>query len=341
VKTRSFVDAVTVHAIAGNGGNGCTSFRREKYVPFGGPDGGDGGNGGDVILRGSNNEDSLLRLYFDPHLRSERGGHGRGQEQHGKDGAPCVVNIPTGTEIRSVETGLLLGDIVKDGQELVVAKGGKGGGGNIHWKSSINQAPTRHTDGEEGERFVLRLTLKLIADAGLVGYPNAGKSSILSRISDAHPKIAAYPFTTLNPVIGTMMGEGYSRIRVADIPGLIHGAHNGVGLGFDFLRHIERAPVIVLVIDMAGTDGRDPVEDYLSVREEMRLYREDLLQRPSLLVANKMDRQEAAAHLKNFRSKTKTRPISISAETGEGMDAFRKKLTEICIRHRPQGETAK
>lgn len=328
MKARTFVDTVLVHASGGDGGHGCVSFRREKYVPYGGPDGGDGGNGGNVILKATRNEDSLTRLFYDPHLRAENGEHGRGAQQHGRNGRDAVALVPPGTVAQiEGETGML-GEVLLDGQELVVAHGGRGGLGNVHWKSSTNQAPRQHTDGKKGERRDLRITLKLIADAGLIGYPNAGKSSILSQLTDAHPRIAAYPFTTLHPILGAMPAGNYRQMRVADIPGIIAGAHEGVGLGFDFLRHIERVPILVLIVDMAGTDGRDPVADYRSVRDELKRYRADLPKKPTIVVANKMDMPEAAKNLSAFRRKTRTKPIGISALTGEGIAHLKSALIE-------------
>jgi len=320
MKARHFVDSVTLHAIAGNGGNGCVSFRREKFVPKGGPDGGDGGRGGHVILKGDSNTDSLVNYFFVPVQRAEHGGHGRGQKQHGRNGRDLILKVPLGTMVFDKATGKLLGDIVEHGQELVVARGGRGGLGNCHWKRASHQAPTEHTDGEPGEDVLLQLELKLCADVGLVGFPNAGKSSLLAKLTEAHPKIAAYPFTTLNPIIGTLITDDYAHIRIADIPGLVEGAHAGIALGHDFLRHIERTRALVYVIDMAGTDGRPPHEDYKKLRQELKLHRADLLERPALVVANKMDLADAAKNLKAFRRKTRIKPIPVSALTGEGIN---------------------
>ncbi len=330
MKSRKFIDTVVVYATSGKGGNGSASFRREKFIAHGGPDGGDGGKGGSVILRGNKDEDSLVRLYFAPHQRAQHGGDGRGRQMHGANGEDRILNVPLGTEVWDREAGIMLGDIVDDGQELIVAKGGKGGIGNVHFKSSTHQAPTEHTPGAEGEEITLRLELKLMADIGLVGLPNAGKSSLLSRVSDAHPKVAAYPFTTLNPVLGTIIFEDYTRLRIADIPGLIEGAHDGVGLGHAFLRHVERSAYLLYVLDTAGVDGRKAEDDYHCLREELRLHDARLIERPSLVVVNKMDLPEAAENLERFRKETGCDPIPISAETGDGIDALKARLHDLC-----------
>ena len=308
------------------------SFRREKFVPKGGPDGGDGGNGGSVILRADANENSLIRTYFQPHQRAENAGAGGGKRLHGKNGKDCIIKVPCGTEVWDVESDTMLADIIEDGEELRVAKGGKGGLGNWHFKTSTHQAPTERTEGTPGEEVTLRLVLKIVADIGLVGFPNAGKSSLLRRISDAHPKIGAYPFTTLNPIIGTLVFDDYTRNRIADIPGIIEGAHSGIGLGHDFLRHIERSKFLLYIIDMAGVDTRNPEDDYNCLRRELVMHREELGERPSLVVANKMDLPEARENLKEFKKSTGIDPIEISAETGNGIDQLRKELHELCGR---------
>jgi GTPase len=329
VKSRKFIDSVVLYAFAGKGGDGCASFRRETHIPRGGPSGGDGGNGGNVILKADNDQDSLIHIYFSPHQRAEPGGNGRGKDQYGRTGKDCIIRVPRGTEVKDINTGELIADIVADGEELIIAHGGKGGLGNIHFKTATHRGPTEQTDGEPGEEVSLRLDLKLMADVGLVGFPNAGKSSLLMKLSDAHPKVAPYPFTTLNPIIGTMIFEDYSRLRVADLPGLLKDAHKGVGLGHAFLRHVERARFMVYVIDMAGVDGRLPHEDYKALKNELKLYRKDLALRPSLVVANKMDLPEAADALKEFKKKTKVKPLPISAQTGEGIDKLRDAVQEL------------
>ncbi len=333
MKTRKFVDHVTVFATAGNGGNGSASFRREKFVPKGGPDGGDGGRGGHVILRGDRDTDSLIALYFSPLLRAGHAGNGAGQQKHGRNGLDKIIKIPCGTEIWEKETDTLLGDITTHGQELVIARGGKGGIGNVHFKSSTHQAPTEHTDGEPGQEVTLRLELKIMADIGLVGFPNAGKSSLLTALSDAHPKIASYPFTTLNPVLGTVVFEDYTKLRIADIPGIISGAHEGVGLGYDFLRHIERSRFLLLILDMAGVDTRNPLDDYNNLISELALYDAELPERPHLVVANKMDLPEADENLAEFIKETGISPLCISTMDGTGIDELRTELHALCRRH--------
>jgi GTPase len=330
MKTIRFVDVAIMHALAGDGGDGCCSFRREKYVPKGGPDGGDGGRGGHVILKVAPDLSSLLPLFYQPHQRAGRGVHGKGKKLNGKVGRDCIVAVPRGTVVRDPESGSALADLVEPGQTFLAARGGQGGLGNCHWTTSTHQAPLEHTAGEPGEKKTLTLELKTVADVGLVGFPNAGKSSLLACISEARPKVAAYPFTTLHPSLGTLMGDDCSRITVADIPGLIDGAHRGVGLGHAFLRHIERAPVLVVVLDMAGVDGRKPEEDYSRILEELRLHKPELPERVGLIVANKMDRPEAAEQLQTFVRATERQPLTISAQNGEGVPALKAALFALC-----------
>lgn len=326
MKSPTFIDRVQIEVHAGRGGDGCASFRREKYIPYGGPDGGDGGKGGDVILRGSKDVDSLRHLYYQPIQRAEHGGPGRSKQCYGRCGQNRVVPVACGTEVWDIDTGDKLGEVLAEGEELVVARGGRGGLGNMHFMSSTHQAPRECTPGADGEEKHLRLELKLISDVGLVGYPNAGKSTLLGKISAAHPKVASYPFTTLHPVIGTVIYDDYRTIRVADIPGLIDGAHEGVGLGHDFLRHIERTRFLVMLIDLSGMDGRKPADDYLGLRRELELYDPALAARPFLVVCNKMDRPEAQANLAAFKRATRTKPLLISADTGEGVAALCEEL---------------
>ncbi len=321
-----FKDRVKLYVRAGNGGNGCVSFRREKFIPKGGPDGGDGGHGGSVVLRCDADEDSLLPLYYQPHQRAKHAQHGMGSQCHGRNSDDRIVKVAPGTVVSDAETGDFLGELTQPGEELVVAKGGRGGIGNIHFKSSVNQAPREFTEGTKGEEKVLWLELKLMADVGLVGYPNAGKSTLLTQLTHAHPKVAPYPFTTINPIIGTLEYPNFSRLRIADIPGLIDGAHEGVGLGHQFLRHIERSKFILFVIDMAGTDQRNPADDFIHLREELRLHRAELADTPYLVLANKMDEPDAADHLEEFKKRIGETIYEISAELGEGLEPVKEAL---------------
>jgi len=320
VKTRQFVDTVAVHARAGKGGNGVCSFRREKFVPRGGPDGGDGGHGGDVVFCGDEDVDSLVALFFESRLFAENGQPGGGRRMKGRNGQHLVIPVPLGTMVVDEETGEELGDVVAHDQLLVVARGGRGGLGNVHWKRADHQAPREFTPGTEGEERRLRLDLRMMADAGLVGFPSAGKSSLLRCISRARPKVAAYPFTTLKPIIGTVVDqEKFTSFRVADIPGLIEDAHLGSGLGFDFLRHIERSRILVFVLDMAGVDGRQPWDDYRALLHELKMRDPALLERERLVLANKMDLPEAAGKLAQFERETGEVPLPISTVSREGV----------------------
>jgi len=300
-------------------------------VPEGGPDGGDGGRGGHVIFKGCRDVDSLIALYFAPQLFAEPGVAGRGQKMYGRMGKDLVVLVPCGTEVFDRDTGVRMADVVEHGEEVIIAKGGKGGLGNVHFRTSTHQVPTEHTPGDPGEEFRLRLELKTIADAGFLGFPNAGKSSLLSCISDAHPKIASYPFTTLNPIVGTIEYPDFSQLRVADVPGIIEGASSGVGLGIGFLKHIARSSVLVYVIDMAGTDNRLPWDDYKNLRREISQYDAALLDRPSLVLANKMDEMAAVENLPKFVKKTRVKPIPVSAldPNDPGVARFKQALWEI------------
>lgn len=330
MKTRHFVDTVLVLARAGNGGNGCCSFRREKFVPRGGPDGGDGGHGGDVVLKGDEDVDSLVSLFYESRHFAENGVSGAGRRMHGRNGRDHVVPVPLGTIVLDAETGESLGDVTAHGQTLAVAKGGRGGLGNVHWKRADHQVPFEHTPGTEGEERRLRLDLRMMADAGLVGFPSAGKSSLLRCISRARPKVGPYPFTTLTPMIGTVeYPERYASLRVADIPGLIEDAHLGVGLGLDFLRHIERSKVLVFVLDMAGVDGRKPWEDYRTLLRELELRDPALLERTRILVANKMDLPEAKPNLKEFRKEVGEKPIEISTVDLQGLETLKTRLYRL------------
>ena len=345
MKTRTFIDQVDVIVRSGKGGDGSASFRREALVAFGGPDGGDGGRGGDVVLRASTHVNSLISLYFDPKLFAEDGVPGSGKRCYGRRGKDLVVDVPCGTLVTDSDTGLVVADIVSPGQRVVVAKGGVGGFGNVHFKSSVNQAPTEHTPGGPAEERRLHLELKTIADAGLLGFPNAGKSSLLTALSSATPKIASYPFTTLNPIVGTIEYEDFAQVRMADVPGIIEGASRGVGLGIAFLKHLERARVLVYVIDMAGTDNRKPWDDFRILSDEIAAFNTELPERPALVVANKMDQAAARRNLKRFVKETGVTPIALSCtptlkdlreyadlkdyQGQVGMDAFKAALRDL------------
>lgn len=329
MKAKTFIDQIEVIVRSGKGGDGSMSMRREALVEFGGPDGGDGGRGGDVVFKASEHINSLLALYYDPKCFAQDGGNGQGQKMYGKRGKDLVVPVPLGTEVYDIETDLLVADITEPGQSVVIAKGGAGGFGNVHFKSSVNQAPTEHTPGGVPEERRLRLELKTIADAGLLGFPNAGKSSLLTVLSSATPKIANYPFTTLNPMVGTILYPDYAKIAMADVPGIIEGAAKGVGLGLAFLKHLERSKVLVYVIDMAGTDNREPWNDFDVLKKEIEEYSTELAERPYLVVANKMDEAAAKENLPRFVEETGVTPICISCESREGLDAFKTELRTL------------
>ncbi len=329
MKSKTFIDQVEIYVRSGKGGDGAMSMRREALVEFGGPDGGDGGRGGDVVFKASEHINSLLSLYYDPKCIAQDGGAGKSQRMFGKRGKDLVVPVPLGTEVYDADSGLLIADIVEAGQSVIVAKGGAGGFGNVHFKSSVNQAPTEHTLGGAAQERRLRLELKTIADVGLLGFPNAGKSSLLSTLSSATPKVAAYPFTTLNPIVGTIVYEDYAKVRMADVPGIIEGAAKGVGLGLAFLKHLERSEALVYVIDMEGTDNREPWMDYKILKKEIDEYSAELAERPAIVVANKMDGERAKDNLKVFKKKTKVKPIEISTLTGDGLDKFKDALRKL------------
>src|SRR6516164_6981857 len=282
-----FVDEAKIRVKAGNGGNGCVAFRREKYVPRGGPSGGDGGKGGDIIMESSERHNTLVHFRFNPEYKAERGRHGEGAKKTGRDGADIVLKVPVGTIVYDQNTGQLVQDFARADDRIVIARGGRGGRGNAQFKTSTHQAPREHEDGRPGEERTLRLELKLLADVGLVGFPNVGKSTLISRISAARPKIADYPFTTLEPNLGVVSLEDRRSFVVADIPGLIEGAHLGHGLGTQFLRHIERTRVLAHLVDVSS--GRDPVQDFEIVLNELRSFSDDLANKPMVVVAAKID----------------------------------------------------
>lgn len=410
-----FVDHIKIHVKAGDGGHGCSSFRREKFTPKGGPDGGDGGHGGDVILVVDHHIDNLKEFFYRPHQKAERGMHGQGQRKTGKSGKNLVIKVPAGTIVyrstppeprkvpedefvedvsedadwtgefvkgedgqmilqapggdRETQEGLdeeepdesttsageldeeevfdeenadpgeeeeahpygeVIADLTEIGQKFTLCHGGKGGKGNWNFRTDTNQAPIEFTMGESGEEGWFNLELRRIADIGLVGFPNAGKSTLLRALSNASPKVAAYPFTTLKPMVGVVDFPGFYRTTVADIPGLIEGAHANVGLGHDFLRHISRCSVFLFVADTAAVDQRDPISDIQILRKELRMYDEELGEREWIIVANKIDLEESNLYLAALQSRFPKQEIfPISAETGEGLDALKKRLCEI------------
>ncbi len=298
------------------------AFRREKFVPRGGPSGGDGGHGGSVYMESTDQLNTLLQFRFNPEYRAGRGSHGEGSNRHGRDGKDVTVLVPVGTIVTDAETGETLMDFSTSGERVCIAEGGRGGRGNARFATSTNRAPRRHEDGRPGVTRALDLELKLIADVGLVGFPNAGKSTLISRISAARPKIADYPFTTLEPNLG-VVSYGYDSFVVADIPGLIEGAHAGTGLGLEFLRHVERTKLLLHVVDVSSATGRDPVEDFLTVSRELELYKAGLLDKPRMVAASKMDAVDDPARVERLRAFCEERGlemIEISSVTGLGID---------------------
>jgi GTP-binding protein len=326
-----FVDEAVIHVKAGNGGNGCVAFRREKFVPRGGPAGGDGGRGGHVILLADPSVKTLVDLHLQRTYKAENGQHGQGSNKHGADGKDLVIRVPVGTVVYDAETGELIADLVKAGQRVIVARGGRGGRGNAAFATPTRQTPVLAELGEPGEERTLRLELKLLADVGIIGYPNVGKSTLISRISAARPKIADYPFTTLVPNLGTVRVDNFSFV-VADLPGLIEGAHKGVGLGHQFLRHAERTSLLLHMVDIAAVEGRDPICDFETINEELRLYNPELAKKPQIVVANKMDLPNARENLRRCLPYWRERGyevFAISALTGEGIEPLVYRMAEL------------
>jgi GTP-binding protein len=324
------VDEVRITVKAGDGGNGCMAFRREKYVPRGGPSGGDGGRGGDVTMVATIHRNTLLHFRFNPEYTAERGRHGEGSNRSGHEGESLTVQVPVGTTVFDQETGETLFDFTEDGQTWVAARGGRGGRGNQHFATPTHQAPTEHEDGKPGQFRKLQLKLKLLADVGLVGYPNAGKSTLISRISAAKPKIADYPFTTLEPNLGVVQMPDLQSFVVADIPGIIEGAHEGRGLGIQFLKHIERTKVLVHLVDMSET-GRDPIHDFETLLVELESFDESLAKRPMLVAASKMDVAQDPEKLEELRALAASRGLpffEISSATGQGIEVLKFALAE-------------
>jgi GTPase len=330
-----FVDEVDISVAAGSGGRGCIAFRREKFVPRGGPSGGDGGNGGSVFFVASCHMNTLVHFRFHPDFKAERGQHGMGSNCHGRNGKHLKIDVPLGTVVFELAEGgemVQLADLTADGQKVRIAAGGQGGRGNARFVTSTNRAPRRADPGMAGEEKQLRLQLKLLADVGLVGFPNAGKSTLISRISAAKPKIADYPFTTLTPHLGVVALSDDRSFVVADVPGLIEGAHRGLGLGHQFLRHLERTRLLVHLIDISGLSGRDPVEDFATIRRELELYRPELADKPALAAANKIDAVSDPALLEQLESYLTAQGIPlhrISAVTGEGVTALVEEMWRV------------
>jgi GTP-binding protein len=324
-----FIDEVRIQVKAGDGGNGCLAFRREKYVPRGGPSGGDGGRGGDVVLFSSGHYNTLLHFRYNPEHQAERGRHGEGSNRTGRDGASHEVPVPVGTVVYDADTGELLHDFTSPDDRFVVARGGRGGRGNARFATSTHQAPTEHEPGRPGEERRLRLELKLLADVGLVGFPNAGKSTLISRISAAHPKIADYPFTTLEPHLGVVSLDDMRTFVVADIPGLIEGAHEGHGLGIRFLRHIERTRLLAHLVDVSEATGRDPVHDFEVVMRELASFSPSLPAKRMLVVATKMDAAQDPSRVESLKklARRKRLPfLPISSVTGEGIEKLKRAM---------------
>jgi len=333
-----FVDEAKIFVKAGDGGNGCVAFRREKYVPRGGPSGGDGGRGGDVILVATEHQNTLLQFRYNPEHKAERGRHGEGSNRTGADGRSIEVAVPVGTVVYDEATGERLFDFAHPGERFTVARGGRGGRGNARFATPTHQAPTEHTPGRPGEEKRLRLELKLLADVGLVGFPNAGKSTLISRISAARPKIADYPFTTLEPNLGVVELPDFRSFVVADIPGLIEDAHLGAGLGVQFLRHIERTRLLVHLVDVSPGSGRDPVEDFETVMRELASFSEQLVEKPMIVAATKMDAAQDPDRVESLQRHIAARGLAlfeISSATGQGIDELKFAMAERVLATTP------
>ncbi len=334
-----FVDEAKFFVKAGDGGNGCVSFRREKFVPRGGPNGGDGGKGGSVYLVGDPSLRSLIDFRYRSHFKAERGGNGQGSDKHGRGGKDCTLHVPLGSVIKDAETGAILADLTQEHAHFLVASGGKGGFGNARFKTSTNRAPRKSTPGKPGEERWLKIELKLLADIGLIGLPNAGKSTLLSKLSAANPKIADYPFTTLAPQLGVLKFKYMEPCIIADIPGLIEGAHEGIGLGHQFLRHIERTSILLHLIDVS-TDEDQPIRDYRILAEELAAYNDALLEREHLIILNKTDlvEQTRLQEIEQQFEKSGLRILAISANRGDGIDLLKELLADLLERVREEGD---
>jgi len=326
-----FIDEVTLFCSSGHGGAGCVSFRREKFIPFGGPNGGDGGRGGDVIFEATASLSTLLELRHKPHQKAERGRHGMGKDRHGASGDDLTIKVPVGTLIRDAESDEELADLTENGQRIVLLKGGRGGQGNARFATATNKAPKFAQPGEEGEERKLRLELKLMADVGLLGLPNAGKSSLIAKVSAARPKVADYPFTTLAPSLGVVGYKNFRSFVMADIPGIIEGAHAGAGLGHRFLKHLERSGMLVHLVDISGLPESDPFTAFDAVNRELALFSEELGNKAQIVVLTKMDLPEAQEHCEQAVAWFAKRNLSvypISSATGQGIEALLDAIAE-------------
>lgn len=326
-----FIDEAKIYVKSGKGGNGCISFRREKFVPRGGPNGGDGGKGGDIIFVTNENLSSLLDFRYKKKYKAKNGEHGKGKDQHGKNAPNLIIPVPIGTLIKNLDAGEVLGDLTENEQQIVAAKGGSGGKGNARFTSSTNQAPRHAEPGQEGKELNLLLELKLLADVGIIGFPNAGKSTLISKISAARPKIADYPFTTLVPNLGVVSYDDGKTFIVADIPGIIEGAHEGAGLGIQFLKHVERTKILLHLLDLSPMTNRDPIEDYKTMNKELKAFSKELSKKPQIIALNKVDiteaKQTAVKAEKYFKDK-KSETLKISAITGDGVNELIYKITD-------------
>ena len=337
-----FLDHAKIYAKSGDGGNGCVSFRREKFVPKGGPNGGDGGKGGDGIFKASSQLSTLIDFRYKAHYKAERGHHGEGALKTGKNGKDILIKVPCGSIIKDFDTGNVLYELLKDGEEKIILKGGRGGKGNTHFKNSTNQAPRKAQPGEAGQEKTLQIELKLIADAGLVGFPNAGKSTLISKISSAKPKIANYAFTTLAPNLGIVRYKEYDSFVVADIPGIIEGASSGKGLGFQFLRHIERTRILLFLIDATNLDEtktrKEFLKDYGILLKELKTYEAHLIDKPGIICFTKADAISDGLKKKLTRMKTKEQKIVISSVTGENLDELKTMIWNLLQKTKESSE---
>jgi len=325
-----FIDEAIITVQSGDGGRGCVSFRREKFIPRGGPDGGDGGKGGDVVFITTSRKRTLYQFRFQKQFKSKTGAHGQGKRKTGKTGQDLVIELPPGTLVTDAETGQIINDLIKSGERLVLAKGGRGGQGNARFKTSTNRSPRFAQPGEPGETKKVKLELKLLADVGIIGLPNAGKSTLITTVSSARPKIGDYPFTTLTPSLGVVETDRGEPFVVADIPGLVKGAHKGTGLGTRFLRHIERTRILVHLVDVSAIDSDDPLHDYNTINKELAKYNQKLAEKPQIVVLNKIDLPDTRKAAKTFQSAAKGKKVTlISALTGKGVDDLKLQIVQL------------